>query len=523
MPRVARAFLPARLAVPEGRPDGRDVCRGAVSAPGLPSGAAHRVSARKPGIRDRVKRCISAFSVLKPFGPRSRLSQSRARLAAGLAFLVLALFPPPLSARAPVARTAQQAHQSVTKIPNPAADLRSEAQAALDKKDYRTAADLLTRYLAAAPSDPYGHFQLGYADTALQRWADAEAEYRKAVALDPKMAPAQLNLGLVLLRGDPAAAIGPLQQAAILMPASAQPHLLLANALERAGKLAEAVEELRAAAKLDANNFATHLELARLLLTLHQPADGESEFRRALALEPNSPDAREGLADSLLAENHVDQGVQQLEAYLLVRPADDAARLRLAGLLANAGRLDDALAQLAKISETGPNGTAADRLRGEILVAQKKYVEATAPLERAAAAAAADPRLHADLGRALLRQRKYAAAAGELEQAVQLDPNQSQAWGDLAIALDLSGQWAATLDAIDRLEQFEPLPPISWFVRATCNDHLGRWAAAIAAYRKFLEVDAGKLGTEEYQAKHRLPVLEDLLRHQKKQKKKKAK
>jgi tetratricopeptide (TPR) repeat protein len=83
-------------------------------------------------------------------------------------------------------------------------------------------------------------------------------------------------------------------------------------------------------------------------------------------------------------------------------------------------------------------------------------------------------------------------------------------------ARDLSGQWAATLDALDHLEQLEPLVPVSWFVRATCYDHLGKLAEAIAAYQKFLAVDGGKLATEEYQARHRLPVLEDLLRHQKK-------
>ena len=102
---------------------------------------------------------------------------------------------------------------------------------------------------------------------------------------------------------------------------------------------------------------------------------------------------------------------------------------------------------------------------------------------------------------------------------MQLDPKLARAWNDLAVALDQSGQWAATLVAIDHLEQLEPLEPISWFVRGSCYDHLGRLAEAIAAYKKFLAVDNGKLGTEEYMATHRLPVLEDLLKHQKQRRK----
>ena len=158
------------------------------------------------------------------------------------------------------------------------------SQSALEKKDYDSAVQLLTKYLAAAPKDPIGHFQLGYAYTALDQWKQAEAEYRQAIALDPKLAPAQLNLGLVLLRNDPAAAVEPLRQAAALSPNDVRPQLLLAMALERSGQLADAAGAYRAAVKIDPKNFDSHYELARILLALKQPAEAEPEFREALAL-----------------------------------------------------------------------------------------------------------------------------------------------------------------------------------------------------------------------------------------------
>ena len=57
---------------------------------------------------------------------------------------------------------------------------------------------------------------------------------------------------------------------------------------------------------------------------------------------------------------------------------------------------------------------------------------------------------------------------------------------------------------------------LNWGPRCYSAGIERRLAEAIAAYQKFLSVDGGKLATEEYQARHRLPVLEDLLRHQKK-------
>jgi len=60
---------------------------------------------------------------------------------------------------------------------------------------------------------------------------EASAAYAKAIELDPKMAAAHLNLGLVLLERDPAAAVPPLEKAAELLPSQARPRLFLGAAL----------------------------------------------------------------------------------------------------------------------------------------------------------------------------------------------------------------------------------------------------------------------------------------------------
>ncbi|MGH9816900.1 MAG: hypothetical protein ACRD6I_12555, partial [Candidatus Acidiferrales bacterium] len=59
----------------------------------------------------------------------------------------------------------------------------------------------------------------------------------------------------------------------------------------------------------------------------------------------------------------------------------------------------------------------------------------------------------------------------------------------------------------DRIEQREPPRAFSWFIRATCYDKLLRKADAVAAYEKFLELDAGRDESRRIQARARVRTL----------------
>lgn len=63
----------------------------------------------------------------------------------------------------------------------------------------REATGLLQQAQASKPSDPEIPYNLGLCFTDLAEWAEAEAAYRRAIALSPDHARARLNLGHVLL------------------------------------------------------------------------------------------------------------------------------------------------------------------------------------------------------------------------------------------------------------------------------------------------------------------------------------
>jgi tetratricopeptide (TPR) repeat protein len=112
------------------------------------------------------------------------------------------------------------------------------------------------------------------------------------------------------------------------------------------------------------------------------------------------------------------------------------------------------------------------------------------------------------MGRVDMELRAYPAAIRALEQAYAGNPQSSDILGDLADAFYLNENYAAALDAMDRLAKLETPKPGSWFVRAICYDKLLRKAEAIEAYQKFLDQDGGQHDTQDFQARHRILVLQ---------------
>ena len=154
------------------------------------------------------------------------------------------------------------------KVANPLNDLLQEAQRDIEKKDFAAAIDPLQKFIAAQPDVAYGHFELGYVFTALQKADEARGEYEKAIAIDPKMAEAYLNLGILFIERDPAVAIPNLRKAVELLPAQSRPRYLLGVAQENARDYSAAAESFEGAYRLDPHNLEPILHLANLYIRL---------------------------------------------------------------------------------------------------------------------------------------------------------------------------------------------------------------------------------------------------------------
>lgn len=391
-------------------------------------------------------------------------------------------------------------------VSNPLNDLLEEARRDIDKEDFQAAVLQLQKFLAEKDDFAYAHFQLGYAYTALQKTEEARVEYERAMQLDPKMAEAALNLGILLSNSEPSKAIAPLQKAVELLATQSRPRTLLALAYEKTGDTKRAEESYEAALALDPRDTETSLHLAQLYLGGNRAADAEVKFRTVLAADPKSQAAMIGLAESLEAEKKP-EAADAYRNILAERPDDAAARAHLIHLLVANEQYDDALAEMARAEKGGAPSVESLKLRADILIGQKKWNDAIAVLKQAVTLAPNDAQLHGGLGRTYLQVRDFPNAANELKAALRLEPKNVTFWKDLTSVSYLAGDYATTLSLLDHLAQMEQPTAAEWFVRALCYDKLQQTKAALEAYQKFLDADQNRNPDQVWQAQQRISVL----------------
>ncbi len=96
---------------------------------------------------------------------------------------------------------------------------RDAAESKIEQRDFEGARPLLEKYLRQHPADARALFDLGYVEDAGSHEDAAAADYRKAIAADPKQFEARLALGLLLAhQGKYDQAREQMQQATLLTP-----------------------------------------------------------------------------------------------------------------------------------------------------------------------------------------------------------------------------------------------------------------------------------------------------------------
>jgi len=395
------------------------------------------------------------------------------------------------------------------KVANPLNELLDEAKRYIDKNEFEEAITPLQKVIGEQPDSAYAHFQLAYVYTALKKSSEARAEYERTIAIDPKMSEAYLDLGILLLDKDPAAAVAPLTKAAELLPAQSRPHFLVGVALERSGNASAAATAFENAVALDPLDVDTLLHLGETYFALNRPANAEQKFRGAIERQPQEPRALLGLARSL-DQQKKPEAAEAYEQYLAAQPADSVARARLVHLYLEQNKFDAADAELSR-TDSGKPSLELLKLRADIQIGRKKWDDAVLTLQQAVALAPGEAELHGGLARVYMQKRDFPAAEKELRAALRLDGKNTVYWKDLSSTFFLGGNYPAALATLDEIAKVEQPIAGTWFVRAICYDKLNQPKPALEAYQKFLELDQDKNPDQVWQAQQRSKVLKRML------------
>jgi len=390
----------------------------------------------------------------------------------------------------------------------PATDFEADGLKALDAKQYDQAAQLFSRAIQADPQDYTAHFHLALAYSLLEKDTEAIPEYQKTLELKPGLYQAELNLGILLVRAKRATEAVPLLDAAVqAKPKEFRPQWHLAEALMASGDAAHAEAHYQAATELDPKSAAAELGLARALAKQNRLEEAAGHFRKAAERDVKFNDAMLELA-GLYEQNH-----QPEEAISLYQkfPGNAAAQERLGELLIENKRYGEAIPYLEKAAAHDP--TPANRLA--LATAYQMNHDSEKGLAELAQAVAAEPGssdLHMRYGRQLRDARQFVPAANQFAAAAKLKPDSKQAWNELAAMLNSAEQYPQALEALDHVRALGGEVPGDYFLRAIILDRLHDYRPALEAYQKFLETSGGKNPNQEFQARHRIITIENILR-----------
>jgi Flp pilus assembly protein TadD len=170
------------------------------------------------------------------------------------------------------------------------------------------------------PKNPEPHLSAGLLLENENKFADAESQYKQALALDPS-SDAVTALANLYMRGRrfPEAAEY-LQKLVAQQPKNAAAHIQLGRVLAAEGKNDAAVTELQAGAKLAPADVSVQRDLADLYTTLSKNDQAEVVYRSLLARSPNSPDLHRSLGQSLMRERKFADAQQEFLTVVKLKP-----------------------------------------------------------------------------------------------------------------------------------------------------------------------------------------------------------
>ena len=218
----------------------------------------------------------------------SRLRSSLPTLSVAAVLLVGCGSPPPAEAPPPPLDSPSDtpAAKPSNNTEKPSSAKVEQGIEAIKAQDFAKAKQLLSAAHQEAPKDPQAAFYLGVALEGLSDGTGASAAYKDALALDPKLTEASVNLAALSLDAKDAAGALAVADAGLKTDPK-QPDLLLnrALALEALGKKDESLKAYGAAVAAAPDNIELRIAYAELLTVAKDDAKALEQLRAVSTTE----------------------------------------------------------------------------------------------------------------------------------------------------------------------------------------------------------------------------------------------
>ena len=280
-------------------------------------------------------------------------------------------------------------------------------------------------------------------------------------------------------QGDLNCAAAAFKQALRLEPRLAEAHFDLGLVRQNQQQTAAAISEFRLALQYDPNLLQAHCALGS---ALSDPASAEAEFRKALAVNPKAVCALDGIAQVMVKERRNDAAIDYWRQAVRIQPEAPDLQLSLATATYKAAKAREANGLPAL---DGAGVADAIRLLTDLI---KSHPEMTAA--------------YLTLGNIYANEHRDREAADEYQQVVRRDPNNTIALAAQVKALIDAAAYPQALAPAREYVRRKPDDPAGHVMLGTVYQQLGDYAKA----EPELELGAGK-EPDNFEARYQLGLV----------------
>ncbi len=217
--------------------------------------------------------------------------------------------------------------------------------------------ELSRKFVENHPQSPAAHNFQGVLYALVQKYSEAAAEFRKAIAIQASFAAAHFNLGTVeYLLGHFAGAMSHYQQAVHFEPEEHVPGWLsLSLCADKLGRKQESLTYAKRAAAEGPAFAAVWIQLARAENALGHSTETLNAMKRAAEVNPDSGPLLAAIGYGYINLNRVPEAVAPLQRAVRFAPNDYLVHSQLGFCLQATGRVDAGISHLRKGASLRPN------------------------------------------------------------------------------------------------------------------------------------------------------------------------
>ncbi|MSO73328.1 MAG: tetratricopeptide repeat protein [Rhodospirillaceae bacterium] len=349
---------------------------------------------------------------------------------------------------------------------------------------------VLDNFLTAVPGQADGLIQRAALLRRLNRFDEAVASARMAVAFHRDFARAHNALGLALMKVNAfAEAVTAFGEALRLDQGVVETWINRGVAHKETGDLLNAEADYRRALNLAPNDSVIHNNLANTLLAAGRDEAAVEHYRLAVALDPGYADAKANLGLALRDTGDLPAALKHLTDAVAQHP-EHAGLLNACGnTLRQAERFDEAIAVLHQAVEAAPGYAEAHNNLGLAYAVRNRLEPAERHFRRACELRPDMAVISNNYGAVLLRLFRFDAAVAALSNAVARQADYEEAMVNLGVAHYMLGQSSEAIATYLRVLERNPNNGFARYSLGVTYLEDQRLAEAEVEIRRALELD----------------------------------